>query len=279
MSIEAPEAHILATQMNKELKGKQVASVELKNYENLQKLGCINKNLNDYTDLVKCKIESVNSRGVVILIKLDKAKNLLLAPEYGGKILFHKEKIIIPEKFHLKLEFNDQTSLTVALTGLGGIQAFTDENLKNSYVYRRDFSNVPSPLTDKFTFENFSKQLTEKNTNIKTAIVGKEALVVGLSNNAFQDIIHRAKIHPKRKTSSLTKQEQQKLFEAIKLVVEQRIKAGGKSQFQDLNGNQGTYTASMGPNMKNQNCTICNSTIEAINIGGGQVYFCPKCQI
>ena len=34
-------------------------------------------------------------------------------------------------------------------------------------------------------------------------LVGKDALVVGLSNSAFQDIIYRAGLHPKRKASSL----------------------------------------------------------------------------
>jgi hypothetical protein len=38
MSIELPEAPILATQMNRELVGKQLAAVEMKNYENLQKI-------------------------------------------------------------------------------------------------------------------------------------------------------------------------------------------------------------------------------------------------
>jgi formamidopyrimidine-DNA glycosylase len=91
MSIELPEAHILAVQMNQELKGKQIANIELRNYKSLQKIGCINRNLSDYDELKGCKIESVTSRGLVIRIKLNNAQNLLLAPEYGGKIPYHPE--------------------------------------------------------------------------------------------------------------------------------------------------------------------------------------------
>jgi formamidopyrimidine-DNA glycosylase len=100
----------------------------------------------------------------------------------------------------------------VTLLGLGGIQAFKDDDLSSSYVYRRDFSDTPSPLdSSEFTFEKFSKGLASKNVNIKSALVGKDALVVGLSNSAFQDIIFRAKIHPKRKASSLSDREKTKL--------------------------------------------------------------------
>jgi hypothetical protein len=132
MSIELPEASILATQMNKELSGKQIAKTELKNYQNLQKLGCINKNLADYDNLVGGKIESAVSRGVAIRIKLGNGWNLLLAPEYGGRILYHPKSGALPEKFHLKLNFEDATALTVALAGLGGIQALRDTNLNLS---------------------------------------------------------------------------------------------------------------------------------------------------
>jgi formamidopyrimidine-DNA glycosylase len=279
VSIETPEAYILAKQMEKELKGKEIYDVELKGYAKLQRIGCINKNISDYDQLVKSKIVSITSRGVAILIKIDRPLNLLLAPEYGGRILYHSKNSPIPDKFHLKLNFIDSTVLTVALTGLGGIQIMSDENLNSSYVYKRDFSKVPSPLSKEFTLQSFSKGLTERNVNVKAVLVGKEALVVGLSNNAFQDIIYRARIHPKRKASSILDKEKQNLFGSIKFVVDERVKSGGKNQFMDLYGNQGRYTSAMGPNMKGQLCRNCNTAIKTITIGGGQVYFCPKCQI
>ncbi len=279
MSIELPEAHILAVQMTQELKGKQIANIELRNYKSLQKIGCINRNLSDYDELKGCKIESVTSRGLVIRIKLSNAQNLLFAPEYGGKILYHPKNGATPEKFHLKLQFADSTALTVTLTGLGGIQAFSDANLSSSYVYRRDFSEVPSPIDSSgFSLEQFSKGLTGKNVNIKSVLVGKDALVVGLSNSAFQDIIFRAKIHPKKKASSLSDLEQRRLFEGVKVLVDERIRAGGKNQFTDFYGKQGTYVPAMGPNMKGQPCKTCGTTVEALSLGGGQVFFCPKCQ-
>ena len=148
MSIELPEASILAKQMSKELRGKQIKFCELRGYQKLQRIGFINKNLSDFDRLSGCRVESIVSRGNVIRIKLDNGMNLVLAPEYGGKILYHTKNSNAPDKFHLRLRFSDDTALTVALTSMGVIQALKDDELENSYIYKRDFlSMVPSPVS------------------------------------------------------------------------------------------------------------------------------------
>ena len=278
MSVELPEAYILAKQMDQELVGKQVAHFSLQNCAKYQDLGFFNLYLSDYERLCGCRIESVGSRGNTIKIKFDDELNLLLAPEYGGIVLFHREGDVVPSKYHFRLSFTDETSLTVGLTGMGIIQAHTDDELQQSYLYKRDFSSVASPIEDAFTFERFSKELSEKGVNLKTAIVGKNAVIVGLGNAAFQDILFQAGINPKRKASELSVKELGSLFKAIKYVVEQRINSGGKNQFVDFYGNHGNYIPAMGPNMKGKVCTKCSSNIEKLSIGGGQVYFCANCQ-
>jgi formamidopyrimidine-DNA glycosylase len=65
-----------------------------------------------------------------------------------------------------------------------------------------------------FTFERFSELLDEKHMSLKSVLVGKEAVVVGLGNSAFQDIAYRAKINPKRRVSELNKDEKRALYDA-----------------------------------------------------------------
>ena len=278
MSVELPEAYILAKQLNKELIGKQIVACSLQDCAKYQEIGFFNIYLSDYNRLCGRTIESVVSRGNTIRVRLDGKMNLLLAPEYGGIVLFHSKCSIAPSRYNFKLSFTDETSLTVRLTGMGMIKSYTDEELQQSYLYKRDFSAVASPIEDDFTFERFSKELTDRNVNLKTVIVGKDAFLVGLGNAAFQDILYRACIHPKRKASELKPKEQQALFNAIKFVVQQRINLGGKNQFADLYGKQGTYIPAMGSNMRDRNCTKCGTTVERLSLGGGQVYFCVNCQ-
>lgn len=180
----------------------------------------------------------------------------------------------------MKIDFNDDTSLTVRLTSMGHFSALKDNNLKDSYVYRRDFnSDVPSPIDDEFTLDLFSKLLAANNRMLKSVLVGKDAVLVGLSNSAFQDIIYRAGLHPKRKAAELTVDEKQTLHDAICFVLRERIRLNGKDQFSDIYGAQGRYSPAMGPNMKEQTCQKCGTPIEKMNVGGGYVYLCPTCQI
>ncbi|MFW9872831.1 MAG: hypothetical protein ACFFG0_06990 [Candidatus Thorarchaeota archaeon] len=278
ISIELPEAYILGEQMSKELVGKQIESYDLKNYERLQKIGFLNRNIKEFDLLIDRKITSIISRGNLIRVVLDKEVNLLIGPEYGGIISYHEDRNNLLEKFHLLINFTDETALTIRLKGMGLIYTFKDSELEHSYLYRRDFSDVLSPLEDNFTANYFSELLKGLNRGIKSILVGKDAILVGLSNSAFQDIIYRAKIYPKVKGSNLSGQQRKRLFESIKTVVIERIRLGGKFQFFDLYGNKGQYIPAMGPHMKAKTCTKCDSVIEKLSVGGGQVYYCAHCQ-
>ena len=278
MSVELPEASILAGQLNDELPGKRITACDLKDYERMQKIGFINKDLGDYDRLIDGVIESAVSRGNTIHVKLDNGMNLLIGPEYGGKVLYHANPEDAPGKYHLRVGFEDGTALTVRLTSMGIISAIDDDGLEDSYLYRRDFSEKASPMEAGFTFERFTELTSDRSRQLKQVLVGKDAVLVGLSNSAFQDVIYRAGLHPKRRASDLSDDERRALFEAINLLIGERLRLGGKDKFQDIYGKKGRYVPAMGPNMKGRECPTCGTAIEKINHGGGQVYLCPECQ-
>jgi formamidopyrimidine-DNA glycosylase len=280
MSIELPEAKILADQMNIELKGKCIKSYRLRDCEKLQKIGFINKDTKSFDQLVNREVESVTSRGNAIRLKLDEEMNIILSPEYGGEIFYHSHVTMLPEKFHLRIDFCDKTALTVRFTSMGGMRVLKDAELMNSYVFKRDFNpEILSAVEEDFTFERFSKLLADNNRALKAVLVGKDAILVGLSNSAFQDIIYRAKLHPKRKASELNLNEQKALYSSVKFVIRERLRLNGKNQFLDLYQNQGRYISAMGPNMRKKNCPVCGSPIQELSLGGGKVFVCPKCQV
>ena len=236
MSIGLTEAHILARQMSNALCGKRVKSYALQECEKLQRIGFLNKDTKSFDQVIGAEIKSVTSRGTVIRVEFSHEMNLLLAPEYGGRISYHKSSSIVHQKLHLRVDFSDNTVLVVRLMRMGVILALKDDKLPRSYVYRRDFlSEGLSPIDDKeFTFERFSERLASRKDMMKPLLVGKNAIVVGLGNSAYQDIIFRAGIHPRKKASDLGKEEKQALYDAMKLVFSERIRLGGKDQFFDL---------------------------------------------
>ncbi|MFW9926007.1 MAG: DNA-formamidopyrimidine glycosylase family protein [Candidatus Thorarchaeota archaeon] len=279
MSVELPETQILAEQMMDTILEKKVKSINIQDSAKLQKIGFMNKKLKDYDRLAGCKVKSITFRGNVIRIQMNKKMNIVLCPDYGAMILFHNNEESLPKKYHFKAEFSDGTFLTIRQTGMGLVYSATDQEVKDLYVIKRDFSETPSPVGEHdFTFDRFSELIDAKGQNIKAAIVGKTAIVVGLSNAAFQEIIYKAGIHPKRNTSTLTNDEKHELYDSMKQILNSRICSGGKDKWINLYGEPGRHTPVMGPNMKDKNCPACGAAIEKIAHGGGQVYYCPRCQ-
>ncbi len=264
--------------MNKELVGKKIESWQLSELEKLQKSKMVSRSLENFDKLKGRTVQSVMERGNGIRVRLDDEMNMFFAPEYGGAFGFHEDGTKLPKKIHLTITFSDKTLFTLRLKGWGHIDAASDIELEDNYVYRRDFSGVMSPDEKRFTASWFAEQIALISKNIKMALVGKEAILVGIQNSMFQDIIYQAGIHPKKKASELSEGQIDALYNAIVKTMKERKRLGGKNQFTDLYGKQGHYTPSMGPNMKNQQCPKCDTPVEKLAHGGGHVYLCPNCQ-
>ncbi|MHA2214237.1 MAG: zinc finger domain-containing protein, partial [Candidatus Thorarchaeota archaeon] len=202
------------------------------------------------------------------------------APEYGGEIRLHTSGEELPKKRHFKVDFTDGHIMTIRLKSMGGILALDDKELVRSWAYTRDMEGGMSPLDEKeFTFQNLFEALHENNKGMKTLLVGKDAVVVGFGNAAYQEIIFHAKIHPKRKGLDLEEKEVHSQYGAIREVVKKRIAKKGKDQFVDLYGNPGKHELIMGSNFRDQPCPRCGTPITRAAMGGGHVHFCSVCQI
>ncbi len=277
MSVEIPEAIILTNQMNEVLPGKIVNSCVIADFEKLQRIGFMNKDISTYDRLVGSSISQINTKGNVIVIKFNTEQNLVYGPEYGGMVQFIEEKENLPKKYHLQIMFDDNSYLTFRLTSMGVLQVVTDEELPHSYVYKRDHLDKISPLDEEFTLSMLSESFKHLNRMLKSVMVGKGAVISGFGNSGFQEIAFLAKIHPKRKALDLTSDELESLYLAIKEIIQNRIAAGGKDQFTDLLGAKGQYTLLMGSHVNF--CPHCQVEIEKIAIAGGMTHYCPNCQI
>lgn len=278
MSVELPEAKILTEQMNQQVLGKQIKSCQTQPSKGLQRIGMLEPDLTVFDQLVDAKINQIVFRGNVIVLKFDNKMDLILGLEYGGEFFYHKNSDQA-SRFHVKLTFCDNTALTVRLTSMGVIQLLKDDSLDLSYVYKRDFDTTKFSATDEnFTFKRFFSVFSEKNKMLKAVLVGKDAIIVGISNSTFQDILYRARLHPKRKASELSTAETKRLYDAIKFVINERIRLNGKEDFKDMNQKNGAYVPAMGPHMREHYCLECGTIIEKLSHGGGHVYLCPTCQ-
>lgn len=277
MSVEAPEAAILAEQMARSLSGKQVEELQIGDCTRLQRSGMVDPSA-DFSILAGGHVDAVSSHGNCLLLHVTHGANLIIGPEYGGRVLLHPQARRDERDPHLALCFADGSRLTVRLTGMGHLHAEMDEALERVYVYRRDFCGGPSPLDADFTVERFLGLLEGEQRRLKAVLTGRDAVVVGLSNSGFQDVAFRSGLHPNRTMSDVRARRRRGLYDAITLMCTERLRLGGKEGFIDLFGNPGSYEPTMGPRFRDRSCPRCDTAVERVRAGGGYAYFCPTCQ-
>lgn len=161
----------------------------------------------------------------------------------------------------------------------GGIQFWKkSEQFENAYyaiAYRK-----PSPLTDQFDETYFQDLLASAEVQklpLKAALA-TEQRIPGLGNGCLQDILWKAKLHPKRRVSTLSSIELQPLFTVLKNTLTKMTRSGGRSTEKDLFGTPGGYQVIMCSDNYGKPCPVCDSLIIKESYMGGSIYTCSQCQ-
>ena len=110
------------------------------------------------------------------------------------------------------------------------------------------------------------------------ALLATEQRIPGLGNGVLQDILFNARIHPKRKISTLNAEDKQLLFHSVKDTLRDMIAKGGRDTERDFLGNAGGYRCILSKNTYTKPCVCCGSRLIKEAYLGGSVYYCPNCQ-
>jgi formamidopyrimidine-DNA glycosylase len=279
--IELPEAITIAQQIDSELKGKEISSGI--SGQTPHKFAFFDKKIphTEFAKIIQGKVMG-NSRahGMAILTDLD--PDYMLSLGCGGeRIRYHTSEKTLPKKHQLKLDFHDDTFLTVTVSGWGEVR------LLKAY----DFLNHPhlrhkaiSPLNKKFTFDYFNglfdtlpKDKRTQKTSAKYFIISKPG-VYGVGNGCLHDILFHARIHPKRQMLDLSTMERKTLYQSIQETLSEMVKLGGRESEYDLFNQRGGYKLILHSRVVGQPCPECGGTIQKIAYLGGSSYFCSSCQ-
>jgi len=274
--IELPEATTIARQMSDGLKGKKIKSSVLGNSPH--KFAFYTRSPEEYEAILKDKtIGPCKEHGSLILAAVEPDHVLALGGG-GERILFHTSKDTLPRKHQLLLHFQDDTYLTVTVQGWGSVQLFHQSEIAaHPYVGKKGVS----PVSDAFTLEYleglFEKLGEEDKRSIKYFIISDPG-IFGVGNGYIQDILFRAKIHPRTRSIEITESERRALYKAIKTTLKQAVELGGRDTERDLYDHRGGYQRILHSKKAGQPCPECGTPIEKIQYLGGASYFCPNCQ-
>jgi formamidopyrimidine-DNA glycosylase len=139
----------------------------------------------------------------------------------------------------------------------------------------------PEPLSEIFTTDYLAKQLHNKRSPIKIALMDSH-LVVGVGNIYANEALFRAGILPQRPAQKLSLEEITRLINEIKHTLNEAIQAGGSTlrDFVNSDGRAGYFQQSYFVyQRKNQACHQCGQLIEHQVMGSRATFFCPICQI
>jgi formamidopyrimidine-DNA glycosylase len=128
--------------------------------------------------------------------------------------------------------------------------------------------------------EEFASRIGSRNAQIK-ALLLDQSVLRGVGNIYADESLWRAKIHPMRRGTELSKKQAQILRRVLQDVLQKAILARGSSisDFLDAEGEPGEYQRHhRAYGREGKRCYRCGATIQRAIVAGRSSYFCPKCQ-
>jgi formamidopyrimidine-DNA glycosylase len=128
--------------------------------------------------------------------------------------------------------------------------------------------------------ETFIHLFRGRKTPMKSALLNQR-LLRGVGNIYADESLFRAGIRPRRRGSSIPRDQLAKLHRAVKEVLQEAIALGGSSisDYVDADGEEGFFQLQHRVyGREGEPCRICQTAIKRVVIAGRSSHYCPKCQ-
>jgi formamidopyrimidine-DNA glycosylase len=128
--------------------------------------------------------------------------------------------------------------------------------------------------------ERFIGLFRGRKTPIKSALLNQK-LLGGVGNIYADESLFRAAIRPRRRASSLSRQNLRRLRRAVQEVLQEAIALGGSSvsDYVDADGEKGFFQLRHRVyGREGEPCLNCRTPIKRIVIAGRSSHYCPQCQ-
>jgi formamidopyrimidine-DNA glycosylase len=128
--------------------------------------------------------------------------------------------------------------------------------------------------------ESFIRLFHGRKTPIKSALLNQK-LLRGVGNIYADESLFRTGIRPRRRASSLTREDLRRLYPAVQEVLREAIALGGSSvsDYVDADGEEGFFQLQHRVyGREGEPCLVCKTPIKRVVIAGRSSHYCPKCQ-
>ena len=128
--------------------------------------------------------------------------------------------------------------------------------------------------------ERFVDLFRGRKTPIKSALLNQK-LLRGVGNIYADESLFRAGIRPRRRASTITREQFARLLPAIQEVLREAIALGGSSisDYVDADGEEGFFQLQHRVyGREGEPCRVCKTPIKRVVIAGRSSHYCPRCQ-
>ena len=276
---ELPEVESIRMYLDAHIVGKTLNEVEIREKKMF---------FGDPKKIIGKKIVAVLRSGKVLTIQFENKLYLSSHLKLSGQILYSQDKDkSIFKKTIPRANTNKMPGKTTRI-----ILNFND----NSVLYFNDLrkfgwmklnSKPEHPkgvdvLSKDFTFKYFESASAKTGRPIKVVLMDQER-IAGVGNIYANDALWQAKIHPARKTNSLTTDEKKTLYRSILDTIKDGLKYKGSSAHDELyimpDSSKGSYQNHFKAyHQHGTPCKRCRTIMMRMKLGGRGTFFCPNCQ-
>jgi formamidopyrimidine-DNA glycosylase len=242
-------------------------------------------------------VTGVGRRAKYLLIDISSGDVLLMHLGMSGSFHVFREADAVLGRYHRQRARHVVHDHVVFHMSSGAIVTFNDPRRFGSMkIVPRDQLDAeprlrglgPEPLGNEFDAAMLAQACRGKKTSLKAALLDQR-IVAGLGNIYVCEALHRARLSPKRRVSTIASRSgapnarAHRLVDSIKAVLNAAIKDGGSSlrDHRLIDGDLGMFQHHFRVyDREGQKCRTpgCGGTVKRIVQNGRSTFFCPACQ-
>ncbi len=200
-----------------------------------------------------------------LIVHLGMSGNLRVLPAARPRIAHDHYDLLLDSGSTLR--FNDPRRF-------GSLHYTSDDPLQHPLLARL----APEPFDPEFDAGYLWRITRRRRASIKQVLMNSR-LVVGVGNIYASEALFRARIRPRRRAQSLSRDEAGRLVKAVRAVLSHAIKVGGTTlrDYVGADGEPGYFRQRLYV-YERQECRVCGTPIRQLTQQGRSSYYCPACQ-
>lgn len=230
------------------------------------------------TQIAGMSIREIHRRGKYIVIQLDDGWVLVVHMRMTGRFFLSTRSLSPMPHVHVVLSMSDGRHLCYHDTRKFGRFFLTQQ------PGRLLGALGPEPLLRSFTSKSLKEALLDRRRQIKPLLLD-QTFIAGLGNIYVDEALWTAKIHPLRRSNTLTEPEIRRLHRAIRQVLRRGLEnrgttlGNGEGNFYSLGAVRGNNESALKVFRRTGlSCRRCGHEVERIIVGQRSTHLCSKCQ-